>query len=259
MIRNIRLNTKTKQIIQSVYPTMSSLQQSIADYFLETTELLDFSSKRISKILYVSEPTLSRFAQKCNFKGYREFIYEYSSDLQNCEIDSSDKNQYIKENIQNQYFDSVKKKYIEIAAQDFDHLQDILDQSRKIYIYGEGFAATIANTFQYRLINLGYDISIIPNVDFLQLRSHLIQHDDLFIYISMQDEPTMDSVSFTHLLTHEPYAIYIGQSNTKLGKKPTFTEFYQIPNAKDTVCSPLIPFIVFIDLLTNYIQFKSQK
>lgn len=259
MIRNIRLNTKTKQIIQSVYPTMSSLQQSIADYFLENTELLDFSSKRISKILYVSEPTLSRFAQKCNFKGYREFIYEYSSDLQNCEIDSSDKNQYIKENIQNQYFDSVKKKCIEIAAQDFDHLQDILDQSRKIYIYGEGFAATIANTFQYRLINLGYDISIIPNVDFLQLRSHLIQRDDLFIYISMQNEPTMDSVSFTHLLTHEPYAIYIGQSNTKLGKKPTFTEFYQIPNAKDTVCSPLIPFIVFIDLLTNYIQFKSQK
>lgn len=259
MIRNIRLNTKTKQIIQSVYPTMSSLQQSIADYFLENTELLDFSSKRISKILYVSEPTLSRFAQKCNFKGYREFIYEYSSDLQNCEIDSSDKNQYIKENIQNQYFDSVKKKCIEIAAQDFDHLQDILDQSRKIYIYGEGFAATIANTFQYRLINLGYDISIIPNVDFLQLRSHLIQHDDLFIYISMQNEPTMDSVSFTHLLTHEPYAIYIGQSNTKLGKKTTFTEFYQIPNAKDTVCSPLIPFIVFIDLLTNYIQFKSQK
>lgn len=259
MIRNIRLNTKTKQIIQSVYPTMSSLQQSIADYFLENTELLDFSSKRISKILYVSEPTLSRFAQKCNFKGYREFIYEYSSDLQNCEIDSSDKNQYIKENIQNQYFDSVKKKCIEIAAQNFDHLQDILDQSRKIYIYGEGFAATIANTFQYRLINLGYDISIIPNVDFLQLRSHLIQHDDLFIYISMQNEPTMDSVSFTHLLTHEPYAIYIGQSNTKLGKKPTFTEFYQIPNAKDTVCSPLIPFIVFIDLLTNYIRFKSQK
>ena len=259
MIRNIRLNTKTKQIIQSVYPTMSSLQQSIADYFLENTELLDFSSKRISKILYVSEPTLSRFAQKCNFKGYREFIYEYSSDLQNCEIDSSDENQYIKENIQNQYFDSVKKKCIEIAAQDFDHLQGILDQSRKIYIYGEGFAATIANTFQYRLINLGYDISIIPNVDFLQLRSHLIQHDDLFIYISMQNEPTMDSVSFTHLLTHEPYAIYIGQSNTKLGKKTTFTEFYQIPNAKDTVCSPLIPFIVFIDLLTNYIRFKSQK
>ena len=138
-------------------------------------------------------------------------------------------------------------------------MQEILDQSRKIYIYGEGFAATIANTFQYRLINLGYDISIIPNVDFLQLRSHLIQHNDLFIYISMQDEPTIDLVSFTHLLTHEPYAIYIGQPNAKLDKKPTFTEFYQIPNAKDTVCSPLIPFIVFIDLLANYIQFKSQK
>ena len=96
MIRNIRLNTKTKQIIQSVYPTMSSLQQSIADYFLENTELLDFSSKRISKILYVSEPTLSRFAQKCNFKGYREFIYEYSNDLQNCEVDSSDKTSTLK-------------------------------------------------------------------------------------------------------------------------------------------------------------------
>ena len=181
MIRNIRLNTKTQQIIQSVYPTMSSLQQSIANYFLENTELLDFSSKRISKILYVSEPTLSRFAQKCNFKGYREFIYEYSNDLQNCEFDSSDESQHIKEDIQSQYFDSLKNKCVEISEQDFDHLQEIFDQSGKIYVYGEGFASTIANTFQYRLINLSYDISIIPNVDFLQLRSQLIQHNDLFI------------------------------------------------------------------------------
>ena len=30
------------------------------------------------------------------FKGYREFIYEYSNDLQNCEADSSDETSTLK-------------------------------------------------------------------------------------------------------------------------------------------------------------------
>lgn len=42
---------------------------------------MDFSSKNISRVLYVSEATLSRFSQKCGYKGYREFIFSYERDL----------------------------------------------------------------------------------------------------------------------------------------------------------------------------------
>ncbi|WP_404813571.1 hypothetical protein [Clostridium bowmanii] len=38
---------------------------------------MNFLSKSISKYLYTSEATLTRFAQKCGFRGYREFVYQY--------------------------------------------------------------------------------------------------------------------------------------------------------------------------------------
>lgn len=38
---------------------------------------MDFSSRHISSMLYVSEASLSRFAKKCGYKGYREFVFKY--------------------------------------------------------------------------------------------------------------------------------------------------------------------------------------
>lgn len=50
-------------------------------FFIGNKDDMDFSSKNISRVLYVSEATLSRFSQKCGYKGYREFIFSYERDL----------------------------------------------------------------------------------------------------------------------------------------------------------------------------------
>ena len=38
---------------------------------------MDFSIKNISEILFTSKATLVRFAQKCGYHGYKDFIYQY--------------------------------------------------------------------------------------------------------------------------------------------------------------------------------------
>ena len=68
-------------LIESYYHTFTPLERTIADFFMNNTEEEDLSSRHISGILYVSEASLSRFAQKCGFHGYREFIYEYKQSL----------------------------------------------------------------------------------------------------------------------------------------------------------------------------------
>ena len=68
-------------LIESYYHTFTPLERTIADFFIHNTEEQDFSSRNISGLLYVSEASLSRFAQKCGFHGYREFIYEYKQSL----------------------------------------------------------------------------------------------------------------------------------------------------------------------------------
>ena len=61
-------------IIESNYENFTALEKNIADFFMKNEEKMDFSAKEIAKHLFVSEASLSRFAKKCGFRGYREFI-----------------------------------------------------------------------------------------------------------------------------------------------------------------------------------------
>ncbi len=61
---------------------MTQTEKGIANYFLEENEPSDLSLKNMASLLAVSEATLVRFAKKCGFKGYREFIFQYGNSLE---------------------------------------------------------------------------------------------------------------------------------------------------------------------------------
>ena len=63
--------------IEAIYGNFTPLEKTIADFFIHNEEKIDLSSKSVSKKLYVSEASLSRFAKKCGYKGYREFVFHY--------------------------------------------------------------------------------------------------------------------------------------------------------------------------------------
>ena len=81
----ISFQNETKQTIEASYKKMTAVERSVADFFIGNKDDMDFSSKNISRVLYVSEATLSRFSQKCGYKGYREFIFSYERDLKKYE------------------------------------------------------------------------------------------------------------------------------------------------------------------------------
>ena len=64
----IYYQNETKQNMFNSYNNMTPVERSIADFFLSNTEKMDFSSKNISKRLYVSEAALSRFSKKCGIR-----------------------------------------------------------------------------------------------------------------------------------------------------------------------------------------------
>lgn len=61
--------------IEAIYENFTPLEKTIADFFIHNEEKLDLSSKNVSKRLFVSEASLSRFAKKCGYNGYREFYF----------------------------------------------------------------------------------------------------------------------------------------------------------------------------------------
>ena len=70
-------------VIERNYEKFTAVEKNIADFFINNQAKVDFSSKAIADRLYVSEASLSRFAQKCGFDGCRQFIYRCREGLRN--------------------------------------------------------------------------------------------------------------------------------------------------------------------------------
>ena len=65
-------------IIELHFEEMTDLEQEIARYFLQADTINDdLSSQQVTQKLHISQAALTRFAKKCSFKGYREFIFKY--------------------------------------------------------------------------------------------------------------------------------------------------------------------------------------
>ena len=69
-------HSKVFSAIQAAYPKLTAAERSVADFFLQNRERGLLLQGGGGPAVCV-EASLSRFAQKCGFKGYREFIYEY--------------------------------------------------------------------------------------------------------------------------------------------------------------------------------------
>ena len=66
-------------ILEAKYDSFTQSEKEIAEFFLRNKEkMVDFSIEELSKELFVSKASISRFVKKCGFKGYREFLYQYN-------------------------------------------------------------------------------------------------------------------------------------------------------------------------------------
>ena len=126
----------TKDKIREAYDNLTKSEQQVADYFLENTEISDFSSKHISLLLYVSEATLSRFAKKCGFKGYREFVYMYELDFKDYFTEKEEKEiSDITRSVRKNYKDIMVKAF-EIAGYDEEVVKEKFGALYHAFQYG---------------------------------------------------------------------------------------------------------------------------
>ena len=70
-------NKSVIPVIESAYDDLTNVEKSIADYFINYVNGEDLSSKAVSRRLFVSEASLSRFSKKLGFRGYREFLFAF--------------------------------------------------------------------------------------------------------------------------------------------------------------------------------------
>lgn len=121
-------------IIESHYENMSSLEKTVADFFIKNKTKMDFSSKNISEYLFVSEATLSRFAKRCGFKGYREFIYRYKESFNGTDKVITDQVRTVFE----AYQEILNKSYNLAEEEQFKRIASYMVDGSRVFVYGKG-------------------------------------------------------------------------------------------------------------------------
>ncbi len=183
----VNFESETKQNIRNCYDEMTPVEKNIAEFFLNNTEKCDLSSKNIAKCLYVSEASLSRFAKKCGYKGYRELSFSYEKDL---ELEKSDipvnkDINYLTKKVYSYYKNILHDNCDLMDESQIRKIADWLDASRRVFIYGVGSSGLAARELQFRLMRVGLDVDVITDSHMMKMSSVLVDKDCLVIGISL--------------------------------------------------------------------------
>lgn len=168
--------------IESIYESFTSLEKTIADFFIRNEEKTDLSAKSVSKRLFVSEASLSRFAQKCGYKGYREFLFFYQQNEGTVKHPST--SNHIKK-VLNSYQELLNKSYSLMDEAQIDRIVQILIDKKRAYVYGKGSSGLVAIEMKIRLMRIGVNIECITDEHIMKMNSVLIDDECAVIGISV--------------------------------------------------------------------------
>ena len=184
-------------LIESYYHTFTPLERTIADFFIHNTEEQDFSSKNISGLLYVSEASLSRFAQKCGFHGYREFIYEYKQSLApgpEENIPNFEVSEF------NTYQELLNKSNALLDKAQITRITNLLVSKPRVYVYGRGSSGLVAQEMKLRFMRIGLNIEAVTDSHIMKVNSVILDENCLVIGISVsgQTDDIISSLKAAH-------------------------------------------------------------
>ena len=181
----VSLEKNILPVIESVYGSLTHLETKIADYFLSAEALTaDLSAQAVSQRLYVSVPSLTRFAKKCGFSGYRQFIFEF----QESSSESKNVSRDLTRNVLSDYGELLNKTFSLIDEEQFLRVGDMLNNAGRVYIYGQGSSGLVAREMEFRFMRLGMVCKAITDDHMIRMNRVMLDPDCLVIGISISGE-----------------------------------------------------------------------
>lgn len=179
--------------IEAIYGNFTELEKTIADFFIHNDGKTDLSAKSVSKKLYVSEASLSRFAKKCGYRGYREFLFVYEQG--NTLASSPPASNHIKM-VLNDYQEILNKSYSLMDEVQIGRVVDILSKRKRIYVYGKGSSGFVGMEMKLRFMRIGVNIEVVTDEHIMRMNSVLLDEKSVVIGISVsgRTEAVLDSM-----------------------------------------------------------------
>ena len=241
-------------VIESLYPSFTETEKVIAQYFIQPpTESSDYSAKSIAQTLHVSEASLTRFAQKCGYQGYREFIFAYRQKDQ----PNYQNNALAIENVLKDYSEIINKTYSLMKEEQLTHIAQLISETQRIYIYGIGSSGYAAQETRYRLMRLGLTVDAITDPEMMAMNQVVLNSTCLVIGFSISGETFSVLKSLKQAASQGAKTLLITSK-----AKPLYDDQIQvILNCASLAnlnfgnrISPQLPILMVIDIIYDYIM-----
>lgn len=215
---------------------------------------MDFSAQNVARKIFVSEASLSRFAKKCGFHGYREFIYQYEKTFgEKSEVSGSSTRIVL-----NTYQEILNRTYSLMDEAQIDRVVQYLAESDRVVTCGRGSSGLAASEMENRFMQVGVDIDSLQDTDRMRMQAIFQDKRSLVCGFTLSGE-TKGVIQLLKEAHQRGARTIIFTANDK----ETFTDFCSevvlVASLKHLnhgdVISPQFPILVMMDIIyNNYIS-----
>ena len=238
-------------IIESNYNNFTMVEKNIADFFIHNHEKMDFSAKTVAAKLFVSEASLSRFAKKCGYRGYREFVYQYEETL----VEKKESMTGNTRMVLNAYQELLNKTYSLVDEGQIARIGKYLNQAERVFVCGKGSSGLAASEMELRFMRIGVNIDSLQDSDRMRMQAVFQDKRCLVFGISISGET--EGVRYLLREAHKRGAktVMITAQN-----KDSYAEYCSevllLPSLRHlnhgNVISPQFPILVMLDFIYSY-------
>ena len=246
-------------IIESKYNSFTQVEKNIADFFLNNEQKMDFSAQNVAQMIFVSEASLSRFAKKCGFHGYREFIYQYEQSF----VEKSETVADSTRMVLNTYQELLNKTYSLMNEAQIAQIVRYMYGADRVVVCGKGSSGLAASEMENRFMRIGVDIDSLQDTDRMRMQAVFLNKRSMVCGSSISGET--EEVLYLLKEAHRREAqTILFTANDKESYADFCTEVVLVASTKHlnygNVISPQYPFLVMMDIIyNNYVTHEKYK
>ena len=241
-------------IIDLHFEELTELEQEIARYFLQVDTIVDdLSSQQVTQKLHVSQAALTRFAKKCGFTGYREFVFQYQHQA-NKQDTHSHKHSPLTKRVLRSYSIMREQTQDLIDEEQLERVAQLIDDAERVYFFGTGSSGLIAREMKLRFMRLGVVCEALTDQDGFAWTTSIMDENCLVLGFSLSGttQSVLDSLldamemgAKTILFTSAPNKNSQAYTETVLVASHSQSSYIQRISAQ-------LPMLILIDLIYAY-------
>ena len=241
-------------IIDLHFEELTELEQEIARYFLQAETIQDdLSSQQVTQKLHISQAALTRFAKKCGFTGYREFVFQYQHQASKPDTHSH-KHSPLTKRVLRSY--SIMREHTQdlIDEAQLERVAQLIDDAERVYFFGTGSSGLIAREMKLRFMRLGVVCEALTDQDGFAWTTSIMDENCLVLGFSLSGttQSVLDSLldakdmgAKTILFTSAPNKNSQAYTETVLVASHSQSSYIQRISAQ-------LPMLILIDLIYAY-------